>query len=280
MEAAYNRHVPTVSAADGAEIHYEERGSGPLVVIGSYWSMHPSALEPLMGELESDHRVARYDDRGTGRSTRIGPLDMETGAEDLATVLEALGEPAVIVGVADAPARAVRVAASDPEAVLAVVCPGGAPIGRRRFEAGATLATSESVVQALLQQVETDYRGALRSLVGSTNRQMHEAELRERIAAQAEHVPPETGAARLKAWAQDDPYEYSLVAGEKVWVLVTDEITGGWFPTGKELIATVREVLPQANVTEIDGGWVSRPEATASVVRRITSNAGARAGSR
>jgi pimeloyl-ACP methyl ester carboxylesterase len=269
---AYNRAMPSASAGDGVEIHYEERGSGPLVVIGSYWSMHPSALEPMIAELEGDHRVARYDDRGTGRSTRTGPYDMATGADDLSAVLAALGEPAVIVGVADAPSRAVRVAAAEPDSVIAVVCPGGAPIGRGSFETGETLATSESVVAALLQQVETDYRGTLRSLVGSTNQQMDAEELRERIAAQAEHVPAETGAARLRAWASDDPLPYARAAGDKVWVLVSDGITGGWFPTGADLARTVREVLPEANVGEISDGWVSRPDETAAAVRRITAS--------
>jgi len=264
--------MPTVSPEDGVEIYYEERGSGPLVVIGSYWSMHPSALEPLTAELERDHRVVRYDDRGTGQSTRCGPYDMKTGAGDLAAVLKALGEPAVIVGVADAPARAVRVAASDPDSIIAVVCPGGAPIGRANFESGATLATSESVVQALLQQVETDYRGTLRSLVGSTNQQMSDAELKQRITAQVEHVPAETGAARMKAWASDDPLEHARAAGDKVWVLVTDAITGGWFPTGDDMARTVAAVLPDAHVTEIADGWVSRPDQTAAAVRQITAS--------
>jgi pimeloyl-ACP methyl ester carboxylesterase len=87
-----------VSAGDGVAIHYEERGSGPLVVIGSYWSMHPPALEPLMSELERDHRVVHYDERGTGESTMAGPYDIATGAADLRALLQALGEPAVIAG--------------------------------------------------------------------------------------------------------------------------------------------------------------------------------------
>lgn len=264
--------MPTVSAGDGADIYYEERGSGPLAVIGSYWSMHPSALEPLISELETDHRVVRYDDRGTGESTHTGPYDMATGAEDLAALLRELGEPAVVVGVADAPSRAVRVAASDPDLILSIVCAGGAPIGRRSFEGMESLVTSESVVQALLQQVETDYRGALRSLVGSTNHQMSEEELRDRIAAQAEHVPADTGAARLNAWAADDPLEYARAAGDKVWVLVTEGLTGGWFPTGDELARVVRELLPEANIGEIADGWVSRPDETAAAVRRITAS--------
>jgi pimeloyl-ACP methyl ester carboxylesterase len=264
--------VPRASAEDGVEIHYEERGSGPLVLISSYWSMHPSALEPLIRELEGDHRVARYDDRGTGESTRVGPYDLATSAGDMAVVLRELGEPAVIVGLADGPARAVRVAASEPDLIRAIVCAGGAPIGRRNFAGLETLATSESVVAALLQQVETDYRGALRSLVGSTNQQMSEAELRERIAAQAEYAPGDAGAARLRAWAADDPLEHAIAAGDKVWVLVSDNLGAGWFPGGADLARVAGELLPEAHVGEIADGWVSRPDETARFVRRITSS--------
>jgi hypothetical protein len=43
--------VPTVSRPDGVELHWEERGEGPLVVVAAYWSMHPSTFDPLIGEL-------------------------------------------------------------------------------------------------------------------------------------------------------------------------------------------------------------------------------------
>ena len=263
--------MPRLSLGHGVEMHYEERGSGPLVVIASYWSMHPSALEPLTAELVSDHRVVRYDDRGTGQSTRTGPYDLATSSGDLAALLRELGEPAVIVGVADGPARAVRVAAEHPELVAGIVCPAGAPIGRANFAGGDALATSEAVVDALLQQIETDYRGALRGLVGPTNLQMSEDELRARIAAQAEHVPVEAGAPRLRAWASDDPIDFARAAGPKLWVLVTEAQTGGWFPVGAELAEVVRRLLPDANVAEVADGWVSRPDETAAVVRRITA---------
>jgi pimeloyl-ACP methyl ester carboxylesterase len=271
MGRAYNRAVPTVTVSDGVEIHYQEHGSGPLVVICSYWSMHPSAQEPLIAELATDHRVIRYDDRGTGESTRTGPYDLDTSAADLAALIRALGEPAVLVGVADGPARAVRVGTRSPELVAAVVCNGGAPIGRANFAGSEVMATSDAVVEALLQQVETDYRGALRTLVGSTNEQMTEQELRDRIAAQAEYVPVEAGAPRLRAWAADDPLEQARAIGDRLWVLVTDSLTGGWFPTGRALASVVDELLPEAHVVEVADGWVSRPDEGAAVVRRITS---------
>jgi pimeloyl-ACP methyl ester carboxylesterase len=265
--------MPRLEVAEGVELQYEEHGSGPLVVISGYWSMHPSALEPLTAELSSDHRVVRYDDRGTGLSTRTGPYDIETSAADLACLIRSLGEPVVIIGVADGPARAVRVAVQHPDLVTAVVSAGGAPVGRGSFSGTETLATSEAVVEALLQQIDTDYRGALRALVGATNEQMSEEELRQRITAQAEHCPVEAGAGRLRAWAADDPIEHALATGDKLWVLVADSLTGGWFPTGKELAAVVERLLPEARIDEIADGWVSRPDETAAAVRRITGDA-------
>src|ERR687887_227766 len=97
--------MPRIERPDGAEIHWTERGSGPLIVLAPYTSFHPSVYDGIAADLAADHRVVRYDDRGFGASSRRGPHDMETGAADLASVIEAAGGPAVLIGVADAPHR-------------------------------------------------------------------------------------------------------------------------------------------------------------------------------
>jgi pimeloyl-ACP methyl ester carboxylesterase len=255
--------MPILARPDGVEIHFEERGSGPLVVMVSYWSMHPSVYAPLTEELESDRRVVRYDDRGTGRSTRTGPYDLDTAAGDLEALVENLGEPAVLVGTADGPARAIRVAP---------------PFGRAAFADSDTLAASEPVVQALLSQVETDYRGAMRTLVTSTNPQMSEDEVRQRVADQAEHCPVEAAAPRLRAWASDDAKEDSLAVGDRLWVIVSEAMAGGWFPAGGEMAAVVSRGLPEANVVDVEDGMVSRPDLSAAVIRGVPAAAAATAG--
>jgi len=270
--------MPRLTVDDGVELHYEEQGSGPLVVLGAYWSMHPSAFEPIIAELSGDHRVVHYHDRGTGESTAVGPYDLETAAADLAKLIGALGEPAVIVGTADAPARGVRVVAERPELAPAVVGVGGAPIGRSGFERSETLVASDSVVRALLAQVETDYRGALRGILAATNAQMSEDELRDRVAAQVLHCPQDAAAPRLRSWAEDEPLAYARAAGERLWVLVSSRMTGGWFPHGKEMARVVRELLPGAHLVEVEDGWVSRPDQTAAVIREITADVRAKAG--
>jgi pimeloyl-ACP methyl ester carboxylesterase len=270
--------MPTLARPDGVEIHFEERGSGPLVVMVSYWSMHPSVYAPLTEELESDRRVVRYDDRGTGRSTRTGPYDLDTAAGDLEALVENLGEPAVLVGTADGPARAIRVAAQRPDLIPGVVAIGAPPFGRAAFADSDTLAASEPVVQALLSQVETDYRGAIRTLVTSTNPQMSEDEVRQRVADQAEHCPVEAAAPRLRAWASDDAKEDSLAVGDRLWVIVSEAMAGGWFPAGGEMAAVVSRGLPEANVVDVEDGMVSRPDLSAAVIRGVPAAAAATAG--
>jgi pimeloyl-ACP methyl ester carboxylesterase len=266
--------MPRASTDDGVELHYEERGSGPLVVFASYWSFHPSVFGPVTEELVPDHRVIRYDERGTGQSASVGPYDMETGARDLAAVIEAAGSRAVVTCTADGTNRAIRTLVSRPDLIEAIVSVGGVPLGRDKFAELDVLSASDGVVEALLAQVETDYKGTLRSLLGATNEQMSEEELRERIDAQVEHVPQDVAGPRLRVWAHDQPLEYGLAAGDRLWVLVSESMAGGWFPAGRQMAEVVERELPQAHVVEVADGWVSRPDETAGVVRRITAQAG------
>lgn len=256
---------------EGVEIHWDERGEGPLVVLAPYSIFHPSVYDPIAAELARDHRVVRYDDRGAGQSSRKGPHDMNTGSEDLAAVIEASGGAAVIVGLGDATHRAVRVCAERAELVEAMVIPGGLPAGRERLEGSEAMAASDTVVNAFLSMCETDYRGALRSLVTAGNPQMSEDEIRERVRLQAEYQPQETAVARLHAWVEDDALQPARACGDRLWLLCAENTGGGWFPAGREAAELARQLLPDAHVEEIEDGIVSRPELTAGVVRRVTA---------
>ena len=163
-----------------------------------------------------------------------------------------------------------RVAART-DLIDAVVCVGGPPIGRSRLGALDAMITSEVVVDTLLQQVETDYRGALRSLLSATNRNMTEDELRERVAAQIEHSPAEAAVARLRAYAGDDPFEHSLACGGRLHVLVGEALGGPWFPSGDEAERIAERELPEARVGRVADGVISRPDQTAAVVRELTA---------
>jgi pimeloyl-ACP methyl ester carboxylesterase len=265
--------VPRLERDDGIEIHWEQRGRGPLVVLAPYCISHPSVYDPLGAELGANHTVVRYDDRGTGLSTHRGPYDMETAAADLEAVLEAGGGAAVVVAMADAVNRAVRVAARRPDLVEGLVVPGGNPAGRQALDGTDAMITSETVVDAFLSMAETDYRGALRSLTTAGNQQMSEDEVRERVRQQVDYQPQEAAVSRLRAWANDDASEYGRDCGERLWLLYAENTGGGWFPAGLEGQRLARRLFPAARVEAIEDGVISRPDLTAAVVSRITSRA-------
>ena len=265
--------MPYLERPGGVKIHWEQRGSGPLVVLAPYANAHPSAYDPLEAELSRDHRVARYDDRGTGASDRTGPYDMETGADDLEALIEKAGGPAVVIALADAVHRAARVAARRPDLVDGLVIAGGSPAGRRHLEGTDAMVASDSVLDAFMSMGETDYRGALRTIVTAANPQMSEDEVRERVRLQAEHQPHEAIMARWRAWADDDATEPGRECGERLWLLYSESMTGGWFPAGEDARRVSRRLFPDAHVEEIADGMVSRPDEVGGFVRRITAKA-------
>jgi pimeloyl-ACP methyl ester carboxylesterase len=77
----------------GARLHYEVRGSGPLLlVLGS--PMAAAMFAPLADALADDHTVVTTDPRGIGSSPLADPDQDSTPdlrADDMAAVLDALG---------------------------------------------------------------------------------------------------------------------------------------------------------------------------------------------
>ena len=65
--------MPRLARPDGVEIHWEERGEGPLVVLATQFFGFPEVFEDLLADLAGDHRVVTYHLRGTGESTRRVP---------------------------------------------------------------------------------------------------------------------------------------------------------------------------------------------------------------
>lgn len=264
--------MPHARASDGTELYWEETGAGRDVVLVPYWSLHPMVFGPITAELARDHRVVRYDERGTGASNRVGPYNPETGALDLEAVAEDAGlERAVAICLVDASHRAVRVADRRPELIEHVVCLGGAPLTRDMFAGTDAMVGSRSVVDALMHMVGTDYRGALRSILESTNPQMGADELRERVRLQAEHVPREAAHERLLAWGSDEhAIEAGRALGSRLSILTGEDVGGGgWFPGPDVMEPILARHFPEARIERIAKGLVSAPELTARFVREL-----------
>ena len=252
---------------DGAELHWGERGTGPLVVLATQFFGSPELFSGLIADLVTDHRVVWYHLRGTGNSTRRGPYRIDTDAEDLGAVIEEAGGPAVLVGTGDGCNRAVKLGAARQDLVRAVVTPAGNPVGRRAVEGTEGLAGSESVIEALLGMIDIDYRSALRTMLQTANPDLNETELTERVDRTVAFCPHKPGAERMREWAYSSVVDEGRALGDRLWIL--EHGRNLWFPIG--VVSRTREFLPEAHVEEVPDGPITRPDITAAVVRRLTA---------
>jgi pimeloyl-ACP methyl ester carboxylesterase len=259
--------MPFLEVADGAKIYWEERGEGPLVVFAIQFFSYPELYAPLLDELARDQRVVSYDPRGTGRSTRRGPYDLATDTADLRALIEELGEPAIVFGMADGCHRAVKIAAERPDLVRAVVTSGTNPVGREAAQGTESLADSPSVLQALTGMMDTDYRAALFTMVKNANPGMDDETVRERVSRTAGFCPQEAAAPRLRDWIADEVGDDARAVGDRLWML---EFGGTpWFSA--DTLPSTRRLLPDAHIQEVEGGVFSRPDIAASVIREIAA---------
>jgi pimeloyl-ACP methyl ester carboxylesterase len=223
-------------------------------------------FEGLIGLLSEHHRVITYDPRGIGRSSRRGPYDVVTDGKDLGTVIEdACGGATVMVTMADGSNRAVRLAAERPELVQAIVCVAGNPITRSAVEGGEGLAASDSVIEALLSMMETDYRGALRTMISTANPDLDDETVRKRVNDSAERCPQEAAAPRMRSWIEDEALARSRAVGDRLWIL--EDGSNPWFLQTTKRTA---ELLPEAHCHHVEDGAVSRPEIAAAYVSQLT----------
>jgi non-heme chloroperoxidase len=84
--------MPTITTKDGTQIYYKDWGSGQPVVFSHGWPLSADAWEDQMFYLSSrGFRCIAHDRRGHGRSSQPWDgNDMDTYADDLATLVEAL----------------------------------------------------------------------------------------------------------------------------------------------------------------------------------------------
>jgi pimeloyl-ACP methyl ester carboxylesterase len=108
----------------GARLHYEVRGTGPLLLIlGS--PMVAAEFLPLAHAMAGEHTVVTYDPRGLGHSSIDDPdqdATPELRADDVAAVLDALGaESADVFGSSGGAVTGLALAARHPGRVRTLV---------------------------------------------------------------------------------------------------------------------------------------------------------------
>src|SRR5574339_43330 len=82
----------TITTKDGTEIYYKDWGNGQPITFSHGWPLSSDAWESQMLFLASHgYRCIAHDRRGHGRSSQPwGGNDMDTYADDLATLVESL----------------------------------------------------------------------------------------------------------------------------------------------------------------------------------------------
>jgi pimeloyl-ACP methyl ester carboxylesterase len=150
---------PTTSAvlsAPDCDIHYDVRGSGPLLLVIQGGGGDGSRTDDLVGLLTDEYTVVTYDRRGLSRSKLAHPVDAvtpETNAEDAALLLAALtDEPALVLGSSIGANIALHLALRHPGQVHTAVAHEPLVLGllaqRPRAEADQALARLEALYAA------------------------------------------------------------------------------------------------------------------------------------
>ncbi|MEV4250043.1 alpha/beta hydrolase [Streptosporangium canum] len=109
----------------GARLHYEVRGSGPLLLMIPGAPADAGALAGLAAQLSDRYTVVSYDQRGLSRSSLTGPPEDQSVAafsQDAHRLLTALGgEPAYVLGNSGGALTALDLAARHPGQVRALI---------------------------------------------------------------------------------------------------------------------------------------------------------------
>ncbi|KOU13645.1 alpha/beta hydrolase [Streptomyces sp. WM6372] len=119
---------PTLGSlrVNGATLHYEVRGRGPLLLLIPGGTGGAAAFDAVADGLAAEYTVATYDPRGMSRSTLDDPAAEQSVAEhadDALRILDLLspGEPARVFGASSGAIAAVHLLTARPERVERLV---------------------------------------------------------------------------------------------------------------------------------------------------------------
>jgi len=80
--------IMPITRHDGADLYWEQAGSGPVLVLGAGLGGSSSWWAPNLHELAARFTVIAFDQRGTGRSSHVPVTSIEQMAADLVAILD------------------------------------------------------------------------------------------------------------------------------------------------------------------------------------------------
>ncbi|MFE9796012.1 alpha/beta fold hydrolase [Streptomyces goshikiensis] len=120
--------APTIGSlrVNGANLHYEVRGQGPLLLLISGGSGGAASFDGIADDLAAEYTVATYDPRGMSRSTLDDPEADQRVAEHAHDALQFMdllspGEPARVFGSSSGAITALHLLTAYPERVERLV---------------------------------------------------------------------------------------------------------------------------------------------------------------
>jgi pimeloyl-ACP methyl ester carboxylesterase len=255
--------MPFLSRPDGVELHWEEAGDGPGVLLCNTFNLTP--VDGLVERLAPSRRVVSYEPRGLGRSTQQGPYDLATGVEDVEALLEETGAVDVAFGIGDGTHRAIRLADARPDLVGRVVFTSSA-LGRESGERSG-FAGSTEVLYALMSLLRRDYRSGLRQMLSGSAK--GEDEERERLEELVAMIPQDSAIGYLEAWIAAESFDVARRLGDRLTALAYPG--NAWFPI--EMYEGMRAHLTEACFEFVEDGPMMRPDLAADVLLKVSEPA-------
>jgi pimeloyl-ACP methyl ester carboxylesterase len=90
--------MQTVRSKDGTTIAFKKSGTGPPLVLIHGGTADHTRWDPIVPPLEKEFTVYAVDRRGRGRSVDTGGYSLAREFEDVAAVVDAIGEPVNLLG--------------------------------------------------------------------------------------------------------------------------------------------------------------------------------------
>ena len=229
---------------DDTELHYEDTGQGPLLLLIHGLGSSTRDWEKQVPYLSQRFRVITFDVRGHGRSDKPpGPYSIPLFAADTAELLKVLENgPAHVVGISMGGMIAFQLAVSAPELVKSLVIVNAGP---------------EMIVRTLREQIQVFQRHLIVRILGM--HKMGEV-LSQRLFPQPEHA--ELRKAFVERWAKNDPRAYRHAMKAIVGWSVVDQLR---YIRCATLVITSDEDYTPVSLKE---AYVARmPNAELSVIR-------------
>ena len=248
-------------ANDGAELAFEEQGSGePVFLFIHGWQADRTVWRDVAAALGAGAHVLLPDARGSGESQSArGPYGLERFAADLRELIEARGlGPVVLAGHSMGATVAMRFAVDNPDLVRALVLIAPVPASGGGYSPKGA---------AYLRSTAGD-PAAQRNWLSRTFAQAPDDATLERLCAAAAKTARDVALESFESWAHADFAEATRTIAAPALVIAPEH-------DARDTRERVAGLLPNARYVELPGcahyAILEQPQAIAELMRELVA---------